>query len=165
MSFHDISPTLDTRAYRNALGRFATGGCVVSYMAGDEPAGITVNSFTSLSLDPPLILISIDKKARAAQYLDGAPVNVHVLSAEQEQVSRFFAGQETTLDRAPWYDTSSATPRLNGTLALFECRPYRTIEAGDHFIYLLEVTRFSYSDGAALGYFQGRYITVPVPKS
>jgi len=158
------SPHHDIRAYRHALGRFATGVCVVTYMAGSEPAGITVNSFTSISLDPPLILIAIDKHARAAQYLDGAPVNVHVLDSKQEHVSRFFAGQETTLEKAPWNVVSNTIPRLNDALAVFECHPYQTIEAGDHFIYLLKVERFAYRDGGALGYFHGRYITIPEPQ-
>lgn len=163
LTFDAQAPQHDLRAYRHALGRFATGVCIVTYMAENEPSGITVNSFTSISLDPPLILIAIDKQARAAQYLDGAPVNVHILDSAQEQVSRFFAGQATTLEKAPWSVQANGLPRLDEALAVFECQPYQTIEAGDHFIYLLQVERFTYRDGGALGYFHGRYITIPEP--
>ena len=138
-----------SRTLRSCLGRFATGVVVVTFDASDGYRGITVNSFTSVSMDPPLVLVSVACRARSHDALKGQPFCVNVLGAEQEAVARQFAG--TGDGTAVWVD-DAAVPRLAGVLAHLECRPWRDYEGGDHTLFLGEVGGFDYRDGAALGF-------------
>ena len=137
------------RTLRSCLGRFATGVVVVTFDGPDGRRGITVNSFTSVSMDPPLVLVSVARRARSHDALRGRPFCVNVLGAEQEAVARQFAG--TGEGTAVWAD-DAAVPRLAGVLAHLECRPWRDHEGGDHTLFLGEVADFDYRDGAALGF-------------
>ena len=137
------------RTLRSCLGRFATGVVVVTFDGPDGRRGITVNSFTSVSMDPPLVLVSVARRARSHDALRGRRFCVNVLGAEQEAVARQFAG--TGEGTAVWVEEASV-PRLAGVLAHLECRPWRDYEGGDHTLFLGEVADFDYRDGAALGY-------------
>ena len=154
--------TLDTSALRSCLSRFGTGVCVVT-MTGEDgaPHGLTVNAFTAVSLEPPLVLISIGKRARGHRLLDGAPFTVNVLGAEQEAVARHFSGDPQP-DRAHW-ERGTIAPRLAGTLAAFECRPWRAYDGGDHTLFVGEVVAFDYRGGDALGYFSSRFSKLEEP--
>jgi flavin reductase (DIM6/NTAB) family NADH-FMN oxidoreductase RutF len=121
---------------------------VVTFEGDDGPRGITVNSFTSVSMDPPLVLVSVARRARSHDALKGRPFCVNVLGAEQEPIARQFAG--TGEGDAVWVD--GTVPRLSGVLAHLECRPWRDYEGGDHTLFLGEVADFDYRDGAALGF-------------
>jgi flavin reductase (DIM6/NTAB) family NADH-FMN oxidoreductase RutF len=146
-------------ALRSSLGRFVTGVAVLTFEAEEGPRGMTVNSFTSVSLDPPLILVSVAKTSRSHELLAGGiPFTVNILGAEQELIARHFTrrGVESTVH---WnLDTSS--PRLAGTLAHFECKPWRSYDAGDHTLVLGEVVDFSAREGDALGFFTSRFLPV-----
>jgi flavin reductase (DIM6/NTAB) family NADH-FMN oxidoreductase RutF len=137
------------RSLRSCLGRFATGVVVVTFDGPDGPRGITVNSFTSVSMEPPLVLVSVARRARSHDALRGRPFCVNVLGAEQESLARQFAGTGEGL--AAWVD-AAAVPRLAGVLAHLECRPWRDYDGGDHTLFLGEVADFDYRDGAALGF-------------
>src|SRR3954452_19572876 len=100
-------------ALRSCLGRFATGVAVVTFEGGDGPRGITVNSFTSVSMEPPLVLVSVARRARSHDALKGRPFCVNVLGAEQEAIARQFAG--TGAGDALWVDDANV-PRLAGVL-------------------------------------------------
>lgn len=145
--------TLDgapARSLRSCLGRFATGVVVVSF---DEPQGrrgVTVNSFTSVSMQPPLVLVSVARRARSHDALKGRPFCVNVLGAEQEAVARQFAGAPGAAD-VVWIEGRHA-PRLAGALAHLECTPWRDYDGGDHTLFLGEVVDFDYRYGDALGY-------------
>ena len=145
MARHD----LNARSLRSCLGRFATGVVIVTFDTPEGRRGITVNSFTSVSMDPPLVLVSVAKKARSHDVLQGRPFCVNVLGAEQEAIARQFAG--TGKGEAFWAEGADV-PRLAGVLAHLECRPWRHYEAGDHTLFLGEVVDFAYRDGAALGF-------------
>jgi len=137
---------LDTRGLRNTLGHFATGVTVVSYLADGEPRGLTINSFISVSMDPPLILVSIARGARAAQKLVDAPFVVNVLGAEQLQLALQFAGQPQDGLDVPW-SRDGVAPRLAGSAAWLACSPYSCVEAGDHLLLLGRVVDHrGYSD-------------------
>jgi flavin reductase (DIM6/NTAB) family NADH-FMN oxidoreductase RutF len=146
-------------ALRSSLGRFVTGVAVLTFEAEEGPRGMTVNSFTSVSLDPPLILVSVAKTSRSHDLLAGGiAFTVNILGAEQELIARHFTrrGVEATVH---WnLDTSS--PRLAGTLAHFECKPWRSYDAGDHTLVLGEVVDFSAREGDALGFFTSRFLPV-----
>lgn len=137
------------RSLRSCLGRFATGVVVVTFDGDDGPRGITVNSFTSVSMDPPLVLVSVARRARSHDALEGRPFCVNVLGAEQESIALQFAGAGE--GDAVWVD-DAPVPRLAGVLAHLECRPWRHYDGGDHTLFLGEVADFDYRDGAALGF-------------
>jgi flavin reductase (DIM6/NTAB) family NADH-FMN oxidoreductase RutF len=147
-------------ALRNTLARFVTGVVVVSFDDADGPHGITVNAFTSVSMDPPLILVSIAKSSRShAPLAPGIPFTVNVLGAEQEAIARHFSRRDSE-HPVHWLEGSSP-PRLSGTLAHFQCAPWRSYDAGDHTLLLGEVVDFDSREGDALGFFTSRFIAVP----
>lgn len=149
---------------RNCLAQFATGVTVVTFAAPAGPRGLTVNSFTSVSLDPPLVLVSIAKSAAAHELLEGEPFCVNVLSAEQEGLARRFAGV-LSRDLPRWAPPCEhGVPRLDGALAFLECTPWRVYDAGDHSLFLGEVVHFSHRRGAALVYLSHRFTTVAEPE-
>jgi flavin reductase len=140
------------RTLRSCLGRFATGVVVVTFATDDGPRGITVNSFTSVSMDPPLILVSVARRARLHDTLPGRPFCVNVLGAEQEAIARQFAGAPPGAFAEPVWVTGGAAPRLAGVLAHLACRPWRDYDGGDHTLFLGEVEGFDFRDGDALGF-------------
>ena len=151
----------EERAFRDALGMFATGVTVVT-AAGDsgEPVGLTVSSFNSVSLDPPLVLFSIDREALSLAALRRAPgYAVSVLSADQIELSRRFASagadKWTGLDLEFGF---GGAPLIPGAIAAFECRPYATHEGGDHEIFVGQVVGHRIAPFAApLVFFGGQY--------
>ena len=132
-------PVIDARHLRRSLGQFVTGVTVVTYSLGGAPRGVTVNSFTSVSVDPPLILVSIARKARSARGLSGSPLVVNVLAADQLDLARHFAGQRRDGLEIPWSQHHSL-PRLRGAVAWIECQPYAEVEAGDHILFVGRVS-------------------------
>jgi flavin reductase (DIM6/NTAB) family NADH-FMN oxidoreductase RutF len=141
-------------ALRSCLGRFATGVAVVTFDGPDGRHGFTVNSFTSVSLDPPLILVNVAKRARAHAMLHDRPFCVNVLGAEQEPVARNFAGGPEV--ELTWIEGEHG-PHIAGVLAYLECLPWRSYDGGDHTIFLGEVVDFDFRDGDALGYVTSRF--------
>ena len=154
------TPADGGRDYRRALGSFATGITVVTACddAGNR-AGLTVNSFTSVSLEPPLVSWCLDHRAMSfAVFDEAAHFAVNVLAhAQQPLVQHFasplddkFAGVATT-------PGLGGAPLLDGCVARFECRRVGRFEAGDHVIYLGEVERYARFEGEPLVLVQGRY--------
>jgi flavin reductase (DIM6/NTAB) family NADH-FMN oxidoreductase RutF len=152
---------IDAFALRSCLARFATGVAVVAL---DTPSGrtaLTVNSFTAVSLDPPLVLVAILKTARSHDSFPGRPFTINVLGAEQEALARHFAGQPQA-DPVSW-EEGAETPHLVGALAAIDCAPWTTYDGGDHTLVVGEVITFRYRDGDGLGYFCGRFVTLEAP--
>lgn len=159
--------TFDTKAFRNALGCFPTGIAVMttaSPQGADSEVshiGITVNSFTSVSLDPPLVLWCIHRDSRRAGIFAGGPgFTVSILGSGHKAVSARLAGQgEHNLDGIALTPTELGPPALADSLAVFECALERTLEAGDHIILIGRVLRFARHDeaGAPLVYYRGGY--------
>ena len=150
----------DAAAFRKTLGRFATGITIVTTL--DEagvPHGITVNSFTSVSLTPPLVLFCIGKPSQSLEpFLACKTFNINVLAAEQEALSsRFASKMEHRFEGTGWTAGANGAPLLPGVLAQLECTRAQTIEAGDHYILLGEVTASGARDGDPLLYFASKY--------
>ena len=143
---------------RSCLGRFATGVAVVTFSGPDGPRGITVNSFTSVSVEPPLVLVAVARTARSHDALSERPFCVNVLAAEQEAIARQFAGAGDA--GAVIWAQGAAVPRLAGVLAHLECRPWRDYDGGDHTLFLGEVADFAYRDGAALAFHTSRFTSI-----
>jgi flavin reductase (DIM6/NTAB) family NADH-FMN oxidoreductase RutF len=154
----------DAKLLRRAFGSFATGVTVVT-VGGTAPHGMTANSFTAVSLDPPLVLLCVGRDANMHHYLHTADFfGVSVLASHQAPVARHFADRWRGLGAAQ-FDTVdwlpgrlTGVPLINGALAGFECRLWRTFDGGDHTIFtgrLLSMDRRA--DGDALLFFDGRF--------
>ncbi|MCW1250236.1 flavin reductase family protein [Acaricomes phytoseiuli] len=144
--------------FRGSLGRFTTGVAVVTFDGRAKRHGITVNSFTSVSLEPPLILVSIALRAKAHDELKDRPFTVNVLGAGQQSLALHFAGRPSQEPR--WLEGAVA-PRLAGVLAYFECTPWAVYPGGDHTLYLGEVADFGYRTGDALAFANSGFTTIP----
>ncbi|WP_113705156.1 flavin reductase family protein [Nonomuraea lactucae] len=144
-------------ALRACMSRFATGVTVVTFTGVDGPRGVTMNSFTAASADPPLVLISVARRARCHDTLIGGPFCVNILGAEQESLARLFAGA-TGLTEPRWAP-GTRVPRLANPLAWVECEPWRSYDGGDHTLVLGRVTGLGHRDGDALTYAWSRFGT------
>lgn len=145
---------------RGCFGRFATGVAVVTFAdPGGGHRGVTVNSFTSVSIDPPLILVALQRTIPSHNLLNGRSFSVNVLGAEQRGLALHFAGRPRPPLQPAWTEGEHA-PRLEGSLCYFECTPWATYEGGDHTLFLGEVQHFDYRDGDALGFVNGQFITI-----
>ncbi len=152
---------IDPREFRNALGTFATGVTIVTTMSAEgKPVGLTANSFTSVSLDPPLVLFCLDRKAYSfAHFERAAHFAVNVLSAAQMDVSSHFARpsedkwKDMTLDLC-----GVGCPAFKQSIAIFECETHNVHDGGDHVIIVGKVLSFQYNpDGSPLLYYRGKY--------
>ncbi len=147
------------RRLRQALGRFTTGVTVVTAAGPDGTrVGITVNSFASVSLDPPLVLWSIERRSPSLAVFQSAPhFCVNVLAADQESLCQRFASPNADkFDGVGHSQGLGGSTKLAGSLAWFECRNQQQIDGGDHLIIIGEVEDFSHADGDPLVFFGGR---------
>jgi 4-hydroxyphenylacetate 3-hydroxylase, reductase component len=151
----------DTRAFRNALGCFPTGVTLVTAQSAEaHPMGITVNSFTSVSLDPPLILCCLHRRShRFETFVNAEAFTVSVLDATHEAVSsRLAKPGEHRLEGIPLVATKTGAPALADALAVFECRRHAVHDGGDHAVLVGRVEQFQFRYiGAPLIFFRGRY--------
>jgi len=151
----------DPRTLRDALGCFATGVTVVTCLnAAGEPAGITVNSFTSVSLDPPLLLVCLAKPAASAGALiEASHFAVNVLQTGQQPASITFSTRvEDRFGSTPWSCGEAGAPILKDSLGVFECERYSVHDGGDHHILIGQVVKASFDGGLdPLLFFRGRY--------
>lgn len=156
---------LDARAYRDVIGRFATGVTVVTMHDGEQPQGMTANAITSVSLDPMLVLVCVDKGASVYEPMQRAGAfAVNILTGRQRAVSEFFArtgrGEDgDPMGGFPYRSGPSGVPILDGTLGWLECRPWRQYEGGDHTIVVGEVVRMELAepDGEPLLFYAGAF--------
>lgn len=158
---------VDEESLRNSLGNFATGVTVVTMNDGDEDHGMTVNSFASVSLDPPLVLYNADKETDSHDFTaEAGNYAVNMLTADQEWISNRFAGQHKEMDDpfeeiATRRDVTGA-PIFEEALAYFDCSLFDAYDGGDHTIYVGEVESFDVQrpDEDPLTFFRGDYGTI-----
>ena len=146
--------------FRAALSRFISGVTVVTTLGRDpRPAGITVSAFSSVSLDPPLVLACIDKRASLHDHLtEGRYFAVNILAEDQQGVSRLFASKdEDRFDGARYRWGTSGAPLLDGALAYIECRVVHAYPGGDHTIVVGEVESTGTAEHKPLLYYRGGY--------
>lgn len=127
-------------ALRRAMGSFATGVAIVTCEVDGDVHGATISSFTSVSLEPPLVLASLAKGSKACAYLRGRPFTVNILTAQQRDHALHFAGRPQDRLRAA-FENADIAPSLKDCMAYVFCRPWRVYEAGDHDLILGEVVR------------------------
>jgi 3-hydroxy-9,10-secoandrosta-1,3,5(10)-triene-9,17-dione monooxygenase reductase component len=156
------SATVDPRAYRDAIGHFATGVCVVTCHGPDGPAGLTTNAVTSLSLDPLLLLVCFDNDSRTLPAVRAAGrFAVNMLAADQADLAAVFASKRVAAEKfeAVTHEIAHDVPVLDGALAWVACDVRELLPGGDHTIGIGEVTHaWARADAAApLLFFRGAY--------
>lgn len=161
MQTDDIGDIIDPQSLRQVLGCFATGVAVVTTVGGDgRPQGLVVNSFSSVSLEPPQILwsLSLTAPSRAAfQGHRGFAVNIMPAHAKDETM-RFCAPLDDKFDGVDWRPGVFGVPVLENALATLECETERRIESGDHEIYIGGVRKIDRTDGMPLVFHQGKFV-------
>ena len=150
---------MDAKEFRNCLGRFATGVTVVTCDTKEGTHGFTANSFTSVSLDPPLVLVSVDRKTKAFQLLKNNNFTVNVLKDEQKDTAMHFAGKPLDKPSFKW-KKGTHCHRLEDSLAYIECEPWAEYDGGDHILYIGKVKNFNYNAGNPLGYYMGGFSSI-----
>jgi flavin reductase (DIM6/NTAB) family NADH-FMN oxidoreductase RutF len=150
---------MDQSLFRQLMGHFASGVTVVTTAHDGHLSGLTVSSFTSLSLEPPLVLVCIDKAAASHEAIAAAgKFAVNILSEGQEYLSRRFATRDSEKFLAGTYTlSSSGLPLLNGALAHIECTIHASLPGGDHTIYIGEVVAGDVGLARPLVYFRSGY--------
>jgi flavin-dependent trigonelline monooxygenase, reductase component len=145
---------------RRVFGRFATGITVVTTLDHDgNPHGMTANSFTSVSLEPPLVLVCVDYRAKILETFRKAErFGVNILSEGQRDLSQAFARRgEDRFNGVEWQAGESGVPLLPGALAWLECVLVNAVDAGDHAILIARVDRAAHHEGRPLLYFASGY--------
>jgi flavin-dependent trigonelline monooxygenase, reductase component len=151
----------DIAEFRRALGAFVTGVTVVTTIQPDgSPRGFTANSFTSVSLDPPLILVCIAKTASSyAVFSETRRFAVSVLAEDQKSVSGVFASKAADkFAQVPWSTRKTGVPVMDGAAASFDCQTHEVVDAGDHIILIGRVVDFVHRSSTPLGYCRGAYV-------
>jgi flavin reductase (DIM6/NTAB) family NADH-FMN oxidoreductase RutF len=155
----DQASPLDGGALRRTMGRFATGVAVITTEHDGQRHGMTVNSLTSVSLDPPMLLVCFTRGSRTVRTVSrAARFGVNLLSARQEAISNHFARRgedhfaEVPLDQGPL-----GVPLISNAIAQLVCTVGREIDAGDHVIVLGNIVHIRQRDGLPLCFFSGTY--------
>lgn len=151
--------TIDASAFRSLMGRFATGVTVITAQdSNGVQNGMTVSAFCSLSLDPPLVLMCIDRSASMFDLLTTCDrFTVNILASDQEEIARRFATTETTKFEGIGFSLVEQDAVLDGVLAHAQCSRINSVEAGDHTIVIGEVRSATVTEGQPLLYFRGGY--------
>ena len=155
-----MSETSDARAFREALGAFATGVTIITTCdEAGEPIGVTVSSFNSVSLDPPLVLWSLAKDSRSLPaFREAGQFAVHVLAQGQEHLAdRFARSGADKFAGNPWHPSETHMPLFEKFAARFECQTVHEYDGGDHVIIVGKVLRFDTQDLQPLLYYGGSY--------
>ncbi|MFC7292601.1 flavin reductase family protein [Hirschia litorea] len=153
-----FKPETDTKAFRNALGRFATGVTVITANGPDGPIGMTANSFTSLSLEPALVMWSPAKKSSRYEAFVNAPhFAIHILAHDQKEICNAFARSKSAFDQFEVTHNLHDVPVFSGCLAVFECKRFAVHDAGDHSIIVGEVEFTQEREGTGLVFSQGAF--------
>ncbi|MGF6919544.1 flavin reductase [Paraburkholderia sp. 40] len=153
--------SFDLIEFRRALGAFVTGVTVVTTIQRDgSPRGFTANSFTSVSLDPALILVCIAKTASSHPVFSQTQrFAVSVLAEDQRPVSGVFASKSADkFAQVAWHARRTGSPVMDGAAASFDCETHQVVDAGDHIILIGRVVDFTHSSATPLGYCRGAYV-------
>jgi flavin reductase len=158
--------TVTPAGFRRALGCFATGVTVITVDNREQVHGMTANAFTAVSLEPPLVLVCIDRRNRTHQCLQAmARFGISLLSEAQKSISEYYAlpalaRSQNSYTTAHFFRTNNGTPVLDGSLAFLECRVREMHPAGDHTVFVAQVENLIAGEGRPLLYFRGNYRSI-----
>lgn len=155
----NFTPSPDNaNEFRAALGRFGTGVTIVTCNSDIGPLGITANSFTSVSLDPPLVLWSPGRFSRRfGAFCNATHFAIHVMGAEQHPICGAFSRDGTAFEGLDWVWNDQGVPMINGCLSRFECAKHAQYDGGDHEIIVGHVDAVTTRPGAPLMFYQGQF--------
>lgn len=161
-----MNPTPDT--FRTVMGHFVTGVTVVTALRGESPQGITVNALSSVSLEPPLVMVALDRRRFITPTVrDAARFAISILAETQQALSDCFAGADVTPGRdafcgAAWHPGETGLPLIDGAIASLECTVVETFSAGDHDLFIGRVDALTSDEGHAdpLLYYRRRYLRI-----
>ena len=157
------SSDFDGRDLRRAFGSFATGVTIVTTLdAQGSPCGFTANSFTSVSIDPPLLLVSIAKSAFGCQvFTESSGFAVNILSQDQRELSnRFASAGADKFSGVEWGSAQTGSPILAGSVSWFDCHHHEQVDAGDHILLIGHIDAYENSDLTPLGFCRGAYMSI-----
>ena len=151
---------INKKLFKKVLGKFSTGITVVSINSIDSKIGKTVNSFTALSLSPPLVLFSLDKKSSSLiKYKKSKLFGINILTNKQSNISINFAKKNAQWNNIPNFSSSLGTPFIKDCIANIECINLKSFKEGDHILFICKVLNASYSnDLKPLLYFDSKYL-------
>lgn len=153
---------MDSRQFRNAMGKFATGVTVISTRVGEDVHGMTANAFMSVSLEPPLVVVSIDERASMlGKIAESKTFAVNILAEDQQYLSQHFAGKPDSSNVIPW-EQLEGYPVLGGVVAQIVCDVVATHVEGDHTLYIGQVKALQLEDRKPLIFFNGQYSKLAV---
>lgn len=159
MTEKQFTPTPDqSTAFREALGCFGTGVTVITTNTDQGPRAITVNSFASVSLDPPLVLWCLAKDSnRFDDFNTSRHYSIHVMGQDQQEQALRFARDGKDFSHVEWAHDPARRPQLSGCLARFDCQVHAQHDAGDHLIIVGEVQKVMYRNGKGLIFKRGQF--------
>lgn len=159
----DAATGLDSEAFRHALGHFASGIVVVTGIVKGAPAGLSCQSFSSLSLDPPLILLCPSRTSSSWPGIaEAGAFCVNVLAADQERICQQFARSGgDKFDGVGWSSGVSGMPRIDGALAAIDCTIANVVDGGDHHVVIGAVRGLVVRTGSPLLFYRGAYHNLP----
>lgn len=146
--------------FKAAMRRFATGVTVVTSLKDGEPRGVTVSAFSSVSLDPPSVLICINREARSYLFISASKIFcVNVLSAQQTPLARRFSGKlrDNQFEGVDYFVDRTGAPVLRGSLAHLDCEVTEEHHVGSHSVFIGKVLATGVAEGSPLGYFGGDF--------
>ncbi|MGB1238317.1 MAG: flavin reductase family protein [Pseudomonadales bacterium] len=153
----------DARELRSAFGAYMTGVTVVTAVSEDgEKVGFTANSFTSVSVDPALLLVCPAKSLSSYEVFNNCKhFAVNILAEDQQDVSNTFAGGKgDRFAQVSWHSDDNGVPLLDGAVAHFSCSTHKNVDAGDHIVLIGEISAFNSNDKLGLGYAKGGYFSL-----
>ncbi|WP_424137244.1 flavin reductase family protein [Roseomonas chloroacetimidivorans] len=158
---------MDPAIFRRALGQFATGVAVMTTLGEqDAPVGVTISSFNSVSLDPPLCLFSLGRNLRSLPaFVASERCAINVLAADQHSISNRFAGRDgDKWAQTSWEPGEFGCPRIGGALACFEGTRHAIVDGGDHLIFIHRIAKVTTASGSTpLLFWGGRYREILIP--
>jgi flavin reductase (DIM6/NTAB) family NADH-FMN oxidoreductase RutF len=152
----------DARDLRRAFGNFATGVTIVTTLdSAGTPCGFTANSFSSVSIEPPLLLVNIAKSAYGCDVFTGSQgFAVNILAHNQRDLSNRFASAGTDkFAGQDWHGAATGAPIIDGVVAWFDCEHFEQVDAGDHIVLIGKVLQYRYNTHAPLGFCRGAYVS------
>jgi 3-hydroxy-9,10-secoandrosta-1,3,5(10)-triene-9,17-dione monooxygenase reductase component len=155
-------PAFDPKDFRRALGNFVTGVTIITTLRGQEPIGLTANSFNSVSLSPPLVLWSLDKSSPNLHAFETAEYfAVNILAADQADLSQHFAKHRPDkFHGINWQPGLGGVPMIDNVVAQFCCRTATYHDGGDHVIFIGRVEYYTHTDKHPLVFARGRYMDI-----
>jgi len=153
---------IDGRDLRRAFGNFATGVTIVTTLdAAGNPCGFTANSFTSVSIDPPLLLVSIAKTAYGCDVFTASKgFAINILAHDQRELSnRFASAGANKFAGLGWQGKTTGSPIIDGVVAWFDCEHFEQVDAGDHIVLIGRVLRYEHNTHTPLGFCRGAYVS------